>query len=79
MQSADIRAFIQDVSKATGRTFIIDPRVQGTVTIAGGDPMPDDQMLDVFLFTQIGNAKIKIFNDFPNDFLKSPGRRITMV
>ena len=51
VQSADIRAFIQDVSKATGRTFIIDPRVQGTVTIAGGDPMPDDQMLDVFFTT----------------------------
>lgn len=51
VQSADIRAFIQDVSRATGRTFIIDPRVQGTVTIAGGDPMPDDQMLDVFFTT----------------------------
>ena len=51
VQSADIRAFIQDVARATGRTFIIDPRVQGTVTIAGGDPMPDEQMLDVFFTT----------------------------
>ncbi|MDP3495196.1 MAG: type II secretion system secretin GspD [Hyphomonadaceae bacterium] len=51
VQSADIRAFIQDVSKATGRTFIIDPSVQGTVSIAGGGPMPEDQMLDVFFTT----------------------------
>ncbi|MCP6204796.1 hypothetical protein NL465_29265, partial [Klebsiella pneumoniae] len=39
VQNADIRAFIQDVSKVTGRTFVIDPAVQGTVTIAGGAPM----------------------------------------
>jgi general secretion pathway protein D len=51
VQSADIRAFIQDVSKATGRTFIIDPSVQGTVSIAGGGPMPEEQMLDVFFTT----------------------------
>lgn len=51
VQSADIRAFIQDVSRATGRTFIIDPRVQGAVSIAGGGPMPEDQLLDVFFTT----------------------------
>ncbi len=51
VQSADIRAFIQDVSRATGRTFIIDPSVQGTVSIAGGGPMPEDQLLEVFFTT----------------------------
>jgi len=60
VQSADIRAFIQDVSKATGRTFIIDPRVQGTVTIAGGDPMPDEQMLDVFFTTLRAHGYVAI-------------------
>ena len=29
LQDADIRVFIQDVARATGQTFIIDPRVQG--------------------------------------------------
>jgi len=33
MQQADIRAFINNVSIVTGKTFIIDPRVQGKVTI----------------------------------------------
>lgn len=51
VQNADIRAFIADVSKATGRTFVIDPAVQGAVTIAGGAPMTGDQMLEVFLAT----------------------------
>ena len=29
MQDVDLRAFIQDVSRATGITFIVDTRVQG--------------------------------------------------
>ena len=30
MQDVDLRAFIQDVSRATGITFIVDTRVQGS-------------------------------------------------
>lgn len=51
VQNADIRAFIQDVSKATGRTFVIDPAVQGNVSVAGGTPLNSDQLMEVFLAT----------------------------
>lgn len=50
-QSADIRAFIQEVSRVTGRTFVIDPGVQGQVAIASGAPLSDDEMYEVFLAT----------------------------
>ena len=50
-QNADIRAFIQDVSRVTGRTFVIDPVVQGQVTIASGGALTEDQMYEVFLST----------------------------
>jgi len=60
VQNADIRAFIQDVSKATGRIFVIDPAVQGTVTIAGGAPMSNDQMLEVFLATLRAHGYVAI-------------------
>lgn len=50
-QNADIRAFIQDVSRVTGRTFVIDPAVQGQVTIASGGALTEDQMYEVFLST----------------------------
>ncbi len=33
LRDADIRAFIQDASRVTGRTFIIDPGVQGRVSV----------------------------------------------
>ena len=29
VRDADIRAFVQDAAKVTGRTFILDSRVQG--------------------------------------------------
>lgn len=60
VQNADIRAFIADVSKATGRTYVIDPAVQGTVTIAGGAPMSSDQMLEVFLATLRAHGYVAI-------------------
>jgi general secretion pathway protein D len=58
VQNADIRALIQDVSRATGRTFVIDPRVQGQVTIASGGPMTDEQMYEVFLATLRANGYV---------------------
>src|SRR3546814_2317411 len=34
VRDADIRAFIEDVARATGSTFIVDPSVQGTVNFS---------------------------------------------
>ena len=59
-QNADIRAFIQDVAKATGNTFVIDPAVQGNVTIAGGAPMDRQQMMEVFLATLRAHGYVAI-------------------
>ena len=39
LQGVDLRAFIQDVSLATGSTFILDPRVQGSVTITSQEAL----------------------------------------
>ncbi|HOY77347.1 MAG TPA: type II secretion system protein GspD, partial [Hyphomonadaceae bacterium] len=33
LREVDIRAFIEDVANVTGRTFVIDPRVAGKVTV----------------------------------------------
>ncbi|MDX2143253.1 MAG: type II secretion system secretin GspD [Rhodospirillaceae bacterium] len=51
LREADIRAFINDVSMMTGRTFIVDPRVQGKVTVVSQQPLPPDDLFDVFLAT----------------------------
>ena len=55
-QDADIRAFIADVARQTGRSFIIDPRVQGTVTLFSERPLNDTEMFEVFLSTLRANG-----------------------
>jgi len=60
LQNADIRAFIQDVARATGHTFIIDPRVQGTVTIYNNGPLANDELLEVLLSTLRANGLIAV-------------------
>ena len=49
LQNADIHAVIQTISEITGKTFIVDPRVQGKVTIVSTKPMSDDEIYQVFL------------------------------
>ncbi len=48
MQEADIRAFIDDVSIVTGKTFLVDPRVQGKVTISSEQSLSPAEVFSVF-------------------------------
>ena len=48
MQQADIRAFINNVSIVTGKTFIVDPRVQGKVTISSEQSLSPSEVFEVF-------------------------------
>jgi len=50
-READIRAVIEDVARMTGKTFIIDPRVNGKVTIIAQEPVPRERVFDIFLST----------------------------
>src|SRR3546814_5230419 len=47
VRDADIRAFIEDVARATGSTFIVDPSVQGTVNFSNDAPMNESELLGV--------------------------------
>ncbi|MDH5257819.1 MAG: type II secretion system secretin GspD, partial [Gammaproteobacteria bacterium] len=72
MKGADINAVISTVAEATGKNFIIDPRVKGKVTIISTKPLNTDQLYQVFLaildvhgFTAVpaGKNVIKIIPD----------------
>ncbi len=58
VQGADIRAFIQDVARSTGRTFIVDPGVTGTVTVSSDRPLSRAQLFEVFLSTLRANGLV---------------------
>ncbi|MCE3044100.1 GspD family T2SS secretin variant LspD [Legionella sp. 16cNR16C] len=49
LRGADIRAVIAEVSRVTGKNFIIDPRVQGKISIVASTPMSDKELYQVFL------------------------------
>ena len=48
MQDVDIKAFIENVGIVTGRTFVIDPRVNGKVNIVSEKPLNEIQVFAVF-------------------------------
>lgn len=58
VQGADIRAFIQDVARMTGRTFIVDPAVTGTVTVTSDKPLSRAELFEVFLSTLRANGLV---------------------
>lgn len=49
LRNADIRAVIAEVSRVTGKNFIIDPRVQGKISIVSSTPMSNNELYQVFL------------------------------
>lgn len=51
LNNADIRDIIQEVSRETGKNFVIDPRVQGKVTLISSTPMNAQGIYQVLLST----------------------------
>ena len=60
VRDADIRAFIQDAGRVTGRTFIIDNRVQGKVSVVTDRPLTTSQYFEIFLATLRSNGLVAI-------------------
>ncbi|MEO8142638.1 MAG: type II secretion system secretin GspD [Betaproteobacteria bacterium] len=47
--NADIEGVVKAMSEITGKNFVLDPRVKGTVTIVSARPMARSLVYDVFL------------------------------
>lgn len=60
LRDADIRAFIQDAARVTGRTMIIDPRVQGKVSVVSERPLSRAQYFEMFLATLRANGFVAV-------------------
>jgi general secretion pathway protein D len=66
--NADIEGVVKAMAEITGKNFVIDPRVKGTVNIISAQPVPRDAVYDVFLsalrlqgFTAVeGHGLVKI-------------------
>jgi len=60
VRDADIRAFVQDAARVTGRTFVIDSRVQGKVSVVTDRPLSRSEYFEIFLSTLRANGLVAI-------------------
>ena len=49
LKDVDIHILIETVADATGKNFIVDPRVTGNISIITSTPMKSSQVYEVFL------------------------------
>lgn len=49
LRDADLRNFVEIVSEATGRSYVLDPGVRGTVTVLAPKDMSSSELFEVFL------------------------------
>ncbi len=59
-READIRAVVQDVARVTGRTFVVDERVQSKISAVSERPLTRSEYFEVFLSTLRANGLIAI-------------------
>ena len=60
VRDADIRAFIADAARVTGRTFVVDGRVQGRVTVVSERPLSRAEYFEIVLSTLRANGLVAI-------------------
>lgn len=49
LQDADILSVINEVSQETGKNFVVDPRVNGKITLVSSKPVKQKELYQVFL------------------------------
>ncbi len=60
MREADVRAFVQDAARVTGKTFIVDSRVQTKVSIVTDRSLSRSEYFEVFLSTLRANGLVAV-------------------
>lgn len=49
LQDADVKAFVNEVADITGKDFVLDPRVNGKVTVVSHRPLNKNEVYELFL------------------------------
>lgn len=49
LKDADISALVSEVAEVTGRNFVVDPRVKGTITVISSKELSAPQLYELFL------------------------------
>lgn len=60
LQDADIKAFIDQVASITHKNFVLDPRVNGNVTVIANKTLSEQEVYDLFLAVMKVNGIVAI-------------------
>ena len=60
MRDADVRTFVADAAQVTGRTFIVDGRVNQKVSVVSDRPLTRSEYFEVFLSTLRANGLVAV-------------------
>ena len=60
MRDADVRAFVQDAARVTGKTFIVDSRVQTKISIVSDRSLSRSEYFEMFLSTLRANGLVAV-------------------
>jgi len=60
VRDADVRAFVADAAQVTGRTFIVDGRVNGKISVVTERPLSRSEYFEVFLATLRANGLVAV-------------------
>jgi general secretion pathway protein D len=60
LRDADVRAFIQDAARVTGRNFVVDSKVQGKISVVTDRPLSRSEYFELFLSTLRANGFIAV-------------------
>ena len=60
LQDADIKAFIDQIATITQKNFVLDPRINGNVTVISNKPLSRKEVYDLFLAVMKVNGIVAI-------------------
>ena len=49
LRNTELREFIAQVSEISGKSFVVDPRIKGNVTVVSNTPMDKESVYELFL------------------------------
>lgn len=60
LQDADIKAFIDQIAMITNKSFVLDPRINGNVTVVANKPLSKDEIYELFLAVMKVNGIVAV-------------------
>ena len=60
LQDADIKAFIDQIASITHKNFVLDPRINGNITVIANKPLSKQEVYELFLAVMKVNGVVAI-------------------